>query len=131
MLPLTEDRAMELLQRCFGDLSHAYCWEAIENIEWSGESSGTEVLVDDVYNVVFDPNGWTMASRIAAARYFGREDSPLGYRLTRVEILDMVRQPWIANADFYVIDCDGSLRAMRTHEDPDSQYGFWIPTKDV
>jgi hypothetical protein len=131
MPPLTEDRAMELLSRCFADSSCAYFWESIQDIGWSGDQPVAEFLNEDSYDIVFDPNSGTMSSRLAAARYFGRDDSPLGYHLTQAELLSMSRQPWVADADFYVMGSDGSLRALRTHEDPDSQYGFWIPTKDA
>jgi hypothetical protein len=131
MPPLTEHRALELLSRCFADCSRAYFWESVQDIEWSGDRPVAEFFSEDSYDIVFDPNGGTMSSRIAAARYFGRDDTPLGYHLTRVELLDMSRQHWIADADFYVIGGDGSLRALRTHEDPDSQDGFWIPSENA
>jgi len=131
MPPLTEHRAMELLSQCFADSSRSYFWESLQDIEWSGDRPVAEYFPDDSYDIVFDPNGGTLSSRLAAARHFGRDDTPLGYRLTRAELLDMSRQPWVADADFYVIGSDGLLRALRTHEDPDLQYGFWIPTKDA
>lgn len=127
MSALTEDRALELLTGCFGNVSHGYFWESIEDIEWSGSRPVAQFLPDESYDVVFDPNGGATSSRFAAARYFRRDDAPLGYHLTRAELLDMSRQSWIADADFYVIGCGGSLCALRTHEDPDSEYGFWVP----
>jgi hypothetical protein len=127
MQSLSEDRALELLRHCFGDVSRDYFWESIEHIEWSSDRSVDQFLPEESYDVVFDPNCGTTFSRLAAARYFGRDDMPLGYHLTRTELLDMSRQSWIANADFYMIGSSGSLCALRTHEDPDLEYGFWIP----
>jgi hypothetical protein len=127
MLPLPDDRALKLLADCFGDSSRPYFWETVQEVEWSGARPVVDFLVADGFDVIFDPNGATMPSRIEAARHFGRDDAPLGYQLSRAELIDMSHQ--VSDADFYVFTRDGSLCALRTHEDSD--YGFWISTPDV
>jgi len=122
MLPLPDDRALKLLTDCFGDSSRPYFWETVKDIEWNGDRPVADFLVADSYDVVFDPNGGTMPSRIEAARHFGRDDAPLGYQLSRAELVDMSHQ--VIDADFYIFTRDGSLYALRTHED--SGYGFRI-----
>lgn len=128
MLPLPDDLASRFLKDFFGDSSRSYFWETLQNIEWSGDRPVTDFLVADSYVIVFDPNAWVMPSCIQAARYFGQDDAPLGYQLSTPELIVMSRQPWVGEADFYVFKQDGSLCALRTHED--SGCGFWILTPE-
>lgn len=126
MLPLPDDLALKFLRECFGNSSRSYFWETVQGIEWSGDRPITDFLVADSYDIIFDPNASVMPSRIEAARYFGRDDAPLGYQLSTPELIEMWRQPWVGEADFYIFKQDVSLCALRTHED--SVCGFWILT---
>jgi len=131
MSPLSEQRALELLAKWSQDTSWSgYLWEHVEGIEWSGDRQADDLFPESNYEVVFDPHA-PVTARILAARHFGRDDAPLGYLLTRQELLDMSRQSWVKDSDFYIIGSSEELCALRTHEDPDSDLGFWIRKTDA
>ena len=137
MSPLSDECALdslrESLERLCGNVLPEcnYYWEAIavEYLVWSDDVVIADKFCDAEYDLIFDPNPWTKPGRSAAALYVGRSDTPLGYRVTRKELTDMLRQTWMTGEDFYVIALTGRFCGLRTHEDPGSQRGVWLPTK--
>ena len=132
MTPLADEDALELLGRCADpQRTHGYRWEAIaiEHLEWSGERPAINLLRLASYRIVFDLNPQLMPTRVRAGLHFGCDEAPLGYQLTREELLAFHRQPWACYTDFYVFGPDGALCALRTHEDPEPDYGFWLPRR--
>jgi hypothetical protein len=129
MVSLSDEASLDILRKRYGLWSRAYLWEAITEIEWINDRPPSDIFHHESYNVIFDPNAWNLSARQLAAQRFGCDGAPLGYQLTRDELIDLLRQSWIVDSDFYVLDQAGSLSALRTHEDPSSEFGLWVSTK--
>jgi hypothetical protein len=133
MSPLSDEYALIVLRdslacHCRRSLDDCqYYWEAVESIVWRDSAILVSVLCAAEYDLIFDPNPWTMSVRLVAARHAGASDVPLGYRLTREELLYLLQQTWMIGQDFFVLDAERQFCGMRTHEDPGSQRGAWIP----
>ncbi|MCE9527272.1 MAG: hypothetical protein K8R36_14595 [Planctomycetales bacterium] len=127
MVPLSDDEAINLLYRRYGAWTRQYLWETLSNIEWNNDRPPTAFLHEDSYYLIFDPNPWNLRSRRSAGLHFSSDGAPMGYQVTREELLGFSYLKWTFDADFYVLELNGELCATRTHEDPASECGFWIP----
>ena len=104
-----------------------YLWEVVgEDVRW--DEAAAELLAGQEECVlVFDPNPWNMPARIELGRNANCDDAPLGYRCSKDDVKSLLRQPWVSNADFYVLSSDESLIGFRSHEDVESSSGMWVP----
>ncbi len=118
--------ALEPYRKLPWDQVH-YLWEAVgEKVRWDDKGANAFASKEECV-LVFDPNPWNMPARLEVGRLAKCDGAPLAYRCSREDVRGFLSQRWVSNADFYVLSVDGVLPGLRSHEDPDSATGMWLP----
>jgi hypothetical protein len=107
--------------------SSQYLWDVISHdVIWIESAASSYLSNDYDYILTFDPHPQNASGRLGFSRLIRHEKMDFGYKCSAEDIRLLLKQPFAANSDFYIMKSSGELVGFRTHEDSVSDSGFWM-----